>query len=240
MDAEGVIHMKRFRSFLLEALRPTETEEGYHHLETYLTFRLPQMILERTLLAPSPHDELSQRLHATTTADMPKDDVHHLKGYTRWSARLNKDLIQQRDLEPASKNIHEAIMRNAKSIGHKVTLYSGTGPHDFSKLAMMSRDAVLHCPAHISATHDRNIADEFAFHGAKTAKHMIAIHMKPSDKALHVSRISASPDEHETIVPAGTRLKYSHTEEASMSNPNFEGKPVKVHHFTIHEQVAPC
>ena len=126
-------------------------------------------------------------------------------------------------------------MKHVKSSEHEFHLMSGT-KHDFGEMAKQSKDGILHSPAHISATHHQKIAKHFSYiaNSHKNLLHAVQIHVKPHDKILHVSRLPHSMKaEHETIIPAGTKLKYSHSthEKHDLNN-----TPIKVDHFEIHSQ----
>lgn len=175
------------------------------------------------LLADQHYSKISQKLHDATASNLSGHDINHIKDYTNSSRRLNNRLIH--GFHPLQETgVHDTITKHAKPSGHSVTLYSGTRGVDFSKLAKQSKDNILHSPAHISATHRHEVATDFS------NGHMIAIHVKPEDKILHVSHHSAmGKHEAETIIPAGTKLQYSH------STPQ-EHTLNKLHHFTIHSQ----
>lgn len=172
-------------------------------------------------------DQLHKSIHPT--------DIPTIKKYTTISKFLNRALISGKTLTKSQKDIHDGLMSSAKPIGHDITLYSGTGDTNFGLIARHSKDGILHSKAHISATHDHNVASQFAFAvGGKSQ--MIHIHMKSSDKGVHVSKISNHPDEHETVIPAGTKLKYLRSEEGKLTGGLYDGKKVTIHHFTIHSQ----
>jgi len=118
-------------------------------------------------------------------------------------------------------SVHHTIMSKSKPLGHETHLHSGIG-FDAGKAAGESKDKILHLPAHISTTHDIKTASNYA-HG-----HMMHIHAKASDKGFHIPN---SP-EHETIIPAGTKLKHTHT----TTHEGEHGQTHQVHHFTIHHQ----
>lgn len=189
-------------------------------------------------------DKLNKNHH-----DMSPEHKHHINVYTdknhdtyeSHSRSLNQNLVKNDPLSHKEQEMHHAILKNVKPAGHEVHLYSGSR-HDFSKMAKASKDHILHSPAHISATHDKKTAYQFAHQGMTRNQealskyddlpmHMNHIHIHPSDKILHVNDMSTYPGEHETIVPAGTKLKYHNT-----SMHEVRGKELNVHHFTIHSQ----
>ncbi len=188
--------------------------------------------------------DLAQKLHDSTASDLNDHEKHLVKRYTRQTSNgntgslfLNKNLVKGVPLEKLVKGdqeTHKMIMKHAKPSGHEVYLFSGTS-RNFEALNKHTKDNIFHFPAHTSLTHHIRVATEFASQKASDNDlehaHMIYVHVKPHDKILHVSRISDIPTEYETILPAGTKLKYHGT-----SNHNQNGDDFKVHHFTVHSQ----
>lgn len=186
--------------------------------------------------------DLADKLHNSTAAHLNGHDSEAISEYTEHdkhdnfakSAHINKPLIRGEQINPEHIHMHEAIMDNAAPAKHEVHLWSGTGA-DFGELAKKSKDGILHSPAHISATHDAKVARNFANDKYDTRKiHVVHIHVKPHDKVLHVSKHSHHEFEFETIIPAGTKLKYhgstDHGQDDGMTRRLHE------HHFTIHSQ----
>ena len=167
-----------------------------------------------------------------------------MKRYTRQTSNgntgslfLNKNLVKGVPLEKLVKRdqeTHKMIMEHSKPSGHEVHLFSGTG-RNFENLNKHTKDNIFHFPAHTSLTHHRAVAAEFATDKAMTNDldnaHMMHIHVKPHDKILHVSRVSDMPSEYETILPAGTKLKYHGSSDHKYDDCNY-----KLHHFTVHSQ----
>lgn len=198
---------------------------------------------------------ISQRLHDRTMAHIPKHAATH-GGYSKeyeaiddytgsGSSRLNFRLIKGEQLRDDEQKMHETIKDNARPIGEHLKLYSGTS-EDFGKMARQSKDGILHSPAHLSTTHHLRTAIRFSkFSGSDDPGHMLVIHAKPSDKGLHVSKSGVGIGiEHETIIPAGTKLKHIKTEHKIMKEERtdmsgrtyFNAHPTHIHHFEIHSQ----
>lgn len=174
------------------------------------------------------------RLHAATVPDeVSDDDRGAIKEYTLNSTNLNHRLIEGKKLRSNQQQTHEAIKRLASPIGENLKLYSGSRT-DFGKLGKESKDGILHSPAHLSTTHNFEKASEFS---KGFPKHMVVIHAKAHNKGIHVSGLGAVPSEQETIIPAGTKLKYSHSSERNIDVEG-HGRREKylLHHFTIHSQ----
>ena len=185
-----------------------------------------------------------------------------LDAYSQGSSNLNKEMIKahQEGREPFSawdfvvrnqaQRQHDAIMQNLHPPGQSLSLFTGT-PHDFGSMAKESKDGIIHSPAHISASHDISVGMHFARQGAgwsgeaqpgvkEDDAHMVHIRVKPHNKIMHMSHHSRYPAEHESIVPAGTKLKYSHstthwTKREADGGPGSERRRVQIHHFDIHD-----
>ena len=203
---------------------------------------------------------LSERL-GKNHADITEDHAKEVRRYTKGSSMLNKSLIKAHrdgherfaewesqggagaEAAKSMRKTHEALMANMKPTGQSVHLFSGVG-HDFGEIAKQSKDGIIHSPAFISATHNIDVAKVFAHDNMPDGRdgnlaHMVKIHVKPHQKILHASDHSDYPAEHESIVPAGTKLKYSHTSEHHYRhNPDGstpQKRRMKIHHFEIHD-----
>ena len=190
------------------------------------------------------NSDLSDKLHKSTADKLDDHSKEHIRKYTGQDSNepdrngsyfLNKKLSKGHELSGHLKDMHHAIMKSAKASGHEHHVFSGTS-RDFESIAKHSKDGIIHAPAHTSATHALHIARQFAdskfgdsAHAEK--RHLIHIHVKPHDKILHTSKHSEYGSEHETVIPAGTKLKYHHS-----SDHDNDGDHYRVHHFTIHSQ----
>lgn len=188
--------------------------------------------------------ELSDKLHGATAMKLGTD-WKHMRKFTSHddninrtgSYSLNNKLVEGQPLTGSDRHMHDAIMKHAKPSGYEFHVFSGTS-RDFEAISKNSKDRVIHMPAHTSTTHSLPIAREFACTKFDTPQrgdypHLIHIHVKPHDKVLHVSKYAPKEfsKEHETIIPAGTKLKYSHSSNHSDGLDKY-----RVHHFTIHSQ----
>lgn len=192
----------------------------------------------------------------------PTPEEHsHIKAFTTYSGILNKKLIKNHqenkpdhhELSHSSdpkikwntheRSIHEHIKKlGSKPIGKELHVYSGVG-FDPAKAAKASKNNVLHSPAHISTSHDIEIAHEFTREHntkddqGKRVDHIMHIHLKATDSGYHIGKKASAPnrDQNETVLPAGTKLKYSHTthHDNGYSDSNHYAA---VHHFTVHNQ----
>jgi hypothetical protein len=204
--------------------------------------------IQKSSYSDKSHKQLSDELHKNTTSDLSEKDKDNITRYTTGSGRLNRYLIDhngkddnlRKDLGDEDYETHHTILTKSKLLGKEVHLYSGTS-HDFGKMARASKDGIIKSPAHLSMTHNARYASDCAGDG-KNKNHMIHIHAKPTDKGLHVAQLSSYNKEYETIIPAGTKLKYSHT---TTYRPSLDKdhqtkwdrrRSYKVHHFTIDSQ----
>jgi hypothetical protein len=192
------------------------------------------------------HNEISHKLHSVQDLPAPRYWSKHLSnihGWTKDSSDISSALIQNHKYNKSPNegmstyhySIHDTISKLANNpIGHRVHLYSGVS-FDPKEAVEKSKDKILHLPAHISASHSVNVSKDFAArrnYDTRTRGNIIHIDAKASDKGFHVGHHSQYPEEHETIIPAGTKLKYSHTTD----HKDDEYKDYSVHHFTIHSQ----
>ena len=204
----------------------------------------------------------SDKLHNSTAKSLNREDKGHVKSYTNTrfnsSKGISKKLIDNHNnnkdhdhgmssghYRSGERDSHHAIRNNAKSIGHETHLYSGVHP-DFAKKHGGKEGHIVHSPAHISTSHDIRAAHKFANRNKDENghSHIMHIHAKSENKGLHVSKHSASPSEHETIIPHGAQLKYSHTtthehdhdtNKVHGEKPKYQRQTVHVHHYTIHK-----
>ena len=191
------------------------------------------------------NDDLSIKLHKKQGAHISgTEDEAHIHRYTddaddgsehTGSRRLNRSLIRgtpPHHMDRNDEKTHNAIMKHSGPSGHEYHVFSGTS-RDFEEISHHEKTKKFHFPAHTSTTHSLEVAKQFAIgkHDPdRKSLHMIHVHIKPHNKVLHTSGLSQYPHEHETIIPAGTNMKYSHSSEHK--DPN-DGKHYKVHHFTI-------
>lgn len=189
-----------------------------------------------------PHKIVSQYI-TSTQPPLSSDEKKAVKAYSFDSRTLNRRLIDnhltgkpdEERLSPDHAMMHQ-IMKGLTSrrFGHSLTVFSGLG-FDPQEYAAGSAKGVIHSPAYISATHNPMIAAAYSkpvysAKGEERGRHIAQINIEPDDKAFFVGRNSKVPDEHETIIPAGTSLRYHETEQFN------DNGPVNVHHFTIHRQ----
>ncbi len=177
---------------------------------------------------------LSNKLHKSL-GNLHPDDEDNLREYADDSEVLNNNLIKNKHLSPYYKNIHDSIHNAKHEAGHEFHAFSGVHHTLGSKIEKLKSGDVLHSPAHMSFTHEPDIAQGFAMSGSKTRdnNHIIHLHIKPEDKIVHISKISHVPFEHETIIPSGSNLKYH---GSSSFNDGVLDKKFIVHHMSIHSQ----
>lgn len=189
-------------------------------------------------------DELSDKLNRKHAYQILSHDQEHIRKYTSdsedddnhtGSHRLNRSLLRgtpPHHMDRQDEKTHNAIMKHASPTGHEYHVFSGTR-RDFEEISHHEKTNKFHFPAHTSTTHSIDVAKSFAI-GKKDPDrdhfHMMHIHIKPHDKVLHTSGMSHYPHEHETIIPAGTNMKYSHTSD---HKDPADGKHYKIHHFEI-------
>lgn len=156
------------------------------------------------------------------------------------SSKINRALIDnyKRGLSPTEglskvhQNVHKHVSDlTSKPIGKESHVYSGTSIKG-DEAAKESK--IFYSPAHISTSHDVKVAANFASRKGVSSRgyNIMHIHLKPEDKAYHVGNHSLFRGEHETIIPAGTKLKYNNTTH----HHDEDGAYYKVHHYTVDSQ----
>ena len=154
--------------------------------------------------------------------------------YIGYSNEVNNALIHKQHIGEHGAHIIEHLQEATQHpIGHEVHVYSGLG---FDPSEHINKEHnTLHLPAFTSMTHAKKVATHFAnlWPDKKVNKHILHIHLKPTDKALHVSHLSKIPSEHETILPHGTTLKVN-PEPTTYVNKNKTG--THVWHAIVHHQ----
>lgn len=185
-------------------------------------------------------DDLESRLHEHQRelhdeyGDFHKDLASHLKDYTINSADMNHHLIQRhlnRQAPTSFKGGRDALLKaSTHTVGHKHSLYSGVKGWNVEEAAKRSKDGVIHLPAFTSASTDSITARRFTKESAGGVRHVMKINMKSEDRAVHVgNKTSWKTNERESILPAGTKLKY-------LKSTELQGGRVRVHHFDVHSQ----
>ena len=164
--------------------------------------------------------------------------MHHVYSYSR-AREYEKNKPPHKDSEhrDVPHHIHHTIMKHATPVKGKLTLYHGTS-HDFGAAAKGSKEGIVHSPAHLSTSHDHHVSKAFASHSDDSSgRHVLAIHMKKHNKALHVDgkghkHATEDGDNHrgekETIIPAGTKLKHIKSHKTK--------DDYHIHHFEVHSQ----
>ena len=160
-----------------------------------------------------------------TLIDDHKQGRSHEFTYDRYSAKMHKQRRREHEEDDwrSEANVHHTILKHAKPLGKKMTLYHGSS-HDFGEAAKSSKKGIIHSPAHLSTSHDHNVSKGFG-------EHIVAIHASEKDKAVHLDGENAAhshASEKETVIPAGTKLKHIKSHKTS------DG--YTIHHFKIHSQ----
>ena len=187
----------------------------------------------KEFLSEDSHAALSNRLHRSTLGKISPKTYVDLMHYTSTSggkpvsSRINHALVHGEDMRQSDKDAHHAILQHAKAPGEEVHLFSGVGTDPRTR----THNGIFHAKAHLSASHDSTVAMDFAKHervkkGADN--HVMHVHVHPTGKILHVSKISKHPMEHESIVPAGSKLKYHGTSDHNDGESDY-----KVHHYSL-------
>lgn len=177
-----------------------------------------------------PHEDSARQHFKAISMNINHNLIkHHEKGhgaaYDKFKAATHKRKGLPHDPDDEDKfgaesHVHHTILKHAKPLGKKMTLYHGTD-HDFGNAAKSSERGIIHSPAHISTSHDHNVSKRFG-------KHIVAIHANKKDKGVYLGGKDDDYKEKETVIPAGTKLKHIKSHKTS------DG--YTIHHFKIHHQ----
>jgi len=184
----------------------------------------------------NPASELSKEL-AKKAKPLSKKEGETVNHYCDSSEGINDSLLRahknKEKMEPYFKEHVKHLDKVTRNpIEHDLHVYSGIG---FNPREYVNSSGHLHLPAYTSATHHKATAHWFAHSDAardreeKPTKHILHIHLNPSDHAVHVSAHSPSPEEHETILPRNTTLKVH-------PKPTILSDGTHVWHSTVHHQ----
>lgn len=168
--------------------------------------------------------EVEDKLHNATIEKAKPQDIKNIREYTCDSSRINHPLLHS--LPPllnGLKDTHNSIIDSSRATGHHFYAYTGSPKADFAEMAKNSKDGILHSPAHISTSLHKSVAESFSRPLTKTSS-VSRINIGPEHRVVYVGKHSQHPHEKELIIPAGTNLKYTHTDNNG------------IHHFDIHSQ----
>jgi hypothetical protein len=184
------------------------------------------------------NDEISNKLKQKQP-ELSKTEKEHITHYSSHSDDSNHYLMDTHKTKEPIK--YDAVkdrikhLKNATShpIGHQVHLYSGLNFNPYEH--MDKKTKILHLPAFTSTSHDKTVARNFAmekYWTEKGPKHILHIHMKPTDKGVHINHETNFDKEHETILPNNTKLKVNpiHTTHIDRSG------EYHIWHATVHSQ----
>lgn len=183
------------------------------------------------------HEHQKETLQGSNSPYFHSGIIDHLREYTCGSASLNQSHVDRHLYGTSLDASHEAqtkalLSASTHTVGHEHHLYSGVKNWHPQEAANSSKEGVVSLPAFTSTSTSKSKARSFASrHSSDDKKHILKIHMKPEDRAIHLGSKSSYGQEHESILPAGTKLKYSHTED----DPN-DSSSTMLHHFTVHDQ----
>lgn len=168
--------------------------------------------------------EVEDKLHSATIAQADPTDRRNIREYTYDSSRINHPLLHS--LPPilnGLKATHNSIIDASKPTGHHFYVYTGSPSANFADMAKNSKDGILHSPAHISTSLNKSVAVSFSNPKTETSS-VCRINIAPKDRVVYVGKDSHHPHEKELIIPAGTSIKYTHTDNSG------------THHFDLHSQ----
>ena len=180
-------------------------------------------------------DEIADKI--TGKQNLNPDDAKVITKYTGLGSHLlNGGLLDNNLAErhkPTVNSLDNSINNNRIQV--PVSLYSGVG---FDPEKHIDENGQMHSPAFISATHSKGIARGFASGESDrdpnapldNIRHIIHFHLNLNDPAMHISHLSGSPEEYETIIGRGQTLQHHGTSD--YAHPEHK-KIYRIHHMSI-------
>lgn len=165
----------------------------------------------------TPRDQ-SEELHKWQTNDKLGE---HLKAYSRYSADLNRSLLDAHNKgreHPKSfeDDLHHFKLNdldkevNEHKLEHPLHTFSGVG-FDPQELASKHPEGHIHLPAYTSTSVDKDVAREFAstarYGQPDNKRHIIHFELPKGQAGKHVGKNSENPFEREFVLPRNTTIK---------------------------------
>lgn len=172
-----------------------------------------------------------------------KEQKRQIYDHTLDSSDLNGHLLET-DNKPDHPEHKEKAEHLDKAIDshplpRELHTYSGLG---FDPHKHMNEDGKMRSPAYISTTHDKKMALSFADKRDEGGgeydhrrsdggvKHIMHLHLRPGDPALHIEKYTHHDGEHETLIKRGVTLQHHGHEDYPSAH---GGATVRVHRMSI-------
>lgn len=165
----------------------------------------------------NPKDQ-SEELHKWQSNDKLGE---HLKAYSRYSADLNRSLLDSHEKGREHPKSFEDDLHHFKlgdldkeldehKLDHPLHTYSGVG-FDPQELASKHPEGHVHLPAYTSTSIHKEVAREFAstarYGNPDRRKHIVHFELPKGQSGKHVGKNSENPFEHEFVLPRNTTIK---------------------------------
>ena len=184
------------------------------------------------------HEELSKHYNFTP------EHEGHLKAHTDDSTDVNNYLWDKHeDVPEFGHDPHHE--HNIKKMDHALSAYKTpsnlivySGIH-YDPRGRMNSEKVVHHPAYMSTSLDKDIAKGFASDKPASprqakGKHILAIHVPEGHPGAYVGHISHVSSEREFVLPRDTKLKHIKT-ESEVESSRILRKPysLHIHHMEV-------
>jgi hypothetical protein len=184
-------------------------------------------------------DKISAALSEIHNTPLTEEEEKLVNSYTRGtsegnkhnelcSSELNHALIDEKKLSGRQQKLYGLLSQLAnRPFGMNVSLYSGLGFDPRKHI----KDGTLRSPAFLSFTHDRDVALSFGTqhlnsNSGDEEHHYMHVMMGSEDKGAFIGHRSNVREEHETILPPKTELRYLGTRLH-----DHYGRQIHLHHF---------
>jgi hypothetical protein len=138
----------------------------------------------------------------------------------------------QMRLQSTIDGLDDAVKKHP--IQNNYDVYSGLS---FDPRDHLNENGIMNSPAYISTTHNKDKAYEFGTDAADASRqkevHIMHLHLKSGDPAVHVAPFSYFPEEQETIIGRNTNLRHMGTQSYSSGGVLNRDQITHIHHFAI-------
>jgi hypothetical protein len=148
------------------------------------------------------------------------EELHDFGPAPMWAEHSDLDKIEER-----SAHLDSAIAKHTTNV--PIHVWRGIDDDAVKKLKL-GKNKIIHDPGYVSTSVSQNIASTSFKNPVRDQHHIMSIRVPKGSKAVYMNQHSKrNVDEHEVLLPRGSKFRYSHTTEHTHKY----GYPVFVHHL---------